>query len=81
VARRKWEYCSVRRIVTDTGDSLIRRYYWGDPSGKEESVSELLTEVARLGEEGWELVTANVVPSRNGLDVKSEELILKRPKD
>ena len=73
--RRKWEYCSVTKpnYAGSNRGGIYQITYFRDPNFEIVNVEEAATErggpakaIARLGEEGWEMVGQGALEVRQG---------------
>ena len=51
----KWEYCAVRASLN--GEVKKLKYFSSSPDPKVEDVDDVHQAIAKLGEDGWEMVT------------------------
>ena len=61
----KWVYCAIKE---DLGESKIKKLKFFSSSGdhKGSKIDDIHQEIAKLGEDGWELVTLTEIHSPSG---------------
>ncbi len=51
----KWEYCAIRDSLTGEGRKL--KFFSSTPDAKVEDIDDVHKSIAKLGEDGWEMVS------------------------
>jgi hypothetical protein len=51
----KWEYCAIRASVN--GEVMKLKYFSPTPEAKVVDINDVHQSIARLGQEGWEMVS------------------------
>ncbi len=51
----KWEYCAIRASVN--GEVMKLKYFSPSPEAKVVDINDVHQSIARLGEEGWEMIS------------------------
>ncbi len=51
----KWEYCAIRASIN--GEVMKLKYFSSTPDAKVVDIDDVHQSIAKLGEDGWEMVT------------------------
>jgi len=51
----KWEYCAIRASIN--GEVKKLKYFSSTPDAKVVDIDDVHQSIAKLGEDGWEMVT------------------------
>ena len=51
----KWEYCAIRASIN--GEVIKLKFFSSTPDAKVVDIDDVHQSIAKLGEDGWEMVT------------------------